>query len=90
MSNVKRTRRAVVTSPAASRRRLIVLGTVAMAAVAIVVWWSTARSDTAAGFTSAIGSQVSANPLGTDIPGLQAAEQGTAGQPVLVWFHADW
>lgn len=89
MSNEKRARRARQMRPAASRR-LIVLGVVAMAALAIVVWWSTTGSDTAVGDTTAIGSQVSANALGTDIAGLQAAEQGTAGQPVLVWFHADW
>ena len=26
----------------------------------------------------------------TDMAGLSLAEAGQAGQPVLVWFHADW
>ncbi len=26
----------------------------------------------------------------TDMAGLALAEAGQAGQPVLVWFHADW
>ena len=69
---------------------LIAFGVVAMAIFALVIWWSAAAGDPAAGTTNAIGSQVSANPSDTDIPGLQAAERGAAGKPVLVWFHADW
>ena len=42
------------------------------------------------GAINALGSQVSASPLETDLVGIQAAEGGTLNKPALVWFHADW
>ena len=70
--------------------RLIALGVAAIALLLLVVWWSTANSDLGASTTNAIGLQVSNNPSETDIAGLQSAEKAATGQPVLVWFHADW
>ena len=73
-----------------SRGLLLAIGTVAIALLLLAVWWSAGNSEVATGTSNALGSQVSANPSDTDIAGLQAAEKGTAGQAVLVWFHADW
>ncbi|MCI0475416.1 MAG: thioredoxin domain-containing protein [Anaerolineales bacterium] len=42
------------------------------------------------GTTTAIGSQSSAQPVETDLVGIQATEGGTLNTPALVWFHADW
>ena len=90
MPKPQNTRRAKQQKRRQAQTPLLALGVIAMALFALVNWWSAASGDPAAGTTNAIGSQVSANPSDTDIPGLQAAERGAAGKPVLVWFHADW
>ena len=73
-----------------AQTRLVAIGLAAIALLLFVAWWSTSNSSPATGSTNAIGLQVSKNPSDTDIGGLQSAEKGAAGQPVLVWFHADW
>ena len=73
-----------------TQRRIVALSGIALAVVVLLMGWSAANSDYGANTSGAISPQSGANPADTDIAGLQAAEKGTAGEPALVWFHADW
>ncbi len=68
------------------------MGVALLVAVGILaaVWQTGASGSIATGATNAIGSQSSTHPTENDVADLQAAERGTVGKPVLVWFHADW
>jgi len=88
MSNRKRTGKGGETVTRLPHRRLIALGLLVISLLALVAGWSAAGHDAAAAavLPPTRGSDASEN----DIAGVQAAESGTAGEPVLVWFHADW
>jgi hypothetical protein len=79
---------------ARSRNRLgmAAFGLILLVVVGILaaVWRTGANGNVATGATNAIGSQVNQHPTENDVAGLQAAERGTVGKPVLVWFHSDW
>ncbi len=102
MSKSQHARRLEGQRRAQSRRRIRMagIGVALLVVVGIImaVWQTGANDNTATGATNAIGSQVSRldpasrdeHPTENDVAGLQAAERGTVGKPVLVWFHADW
>jgi hypothetical protein len=94
MSKSQHARRPEGQRRAQSRRRIrmVGIGVALLVVVGIImaVWQTGANENTATGATNAIGSQLSEHPTENDVAGLQAAESGTVGKPVLVWFHADW
>ncbi len=94
MAKNKHARRLEAQRRAQSRRRIrmVGIGVALLVVVGIImaVWQTGANDNTATGASNAIGSQVSEHPTENDVAGLQAAEKGTVGKPVLVWFHANW
>jgi thiol:disulfide interchange protein len=83
-----------------NRVQVILLGIVALIAAGMIaaLWQTTQAGSIPTGKTNLIeqqGNQPGAGSVNdalseNDVAGLQSAEKGVAGRPVLVWFHADW